>query len=139
MEEDEGGLLAAGGNCEGGVSWEDCGGGGLVSLPTVWDGRDTGGGETLPANGGGEEVSDFTEGNVAAVVEATDSGGARILLELGAASVDWAVPGSCSIQVVSNVFPFCKIACFISLKASCRVADGAERERPNDAEGAIKE
>lgn len=138
-ETEEGGTLTAIGYCEGVVSWEDWGGG-LQSLPAVWGGTDTGVGETLPgeADEGGEDAApDFREGNVRVVVEATDSTEVVILLELGTAS-EWGVTDSCSAAEASNVLPFWIRVCFTSLKACWRVADGAERDRPNDTKGAVK-
>ncbi len=145
MVEDEGGMLAAGGSCEGAVSWEDWEGalGSLVTRAGVWDWVDTGGGETLPVEGGGEDLAvdvRDTAGKVMLVVGATDSGGARVLLEFGPcpASVDGTVPGSCSVAGGSKVLPLSKRACLILLKACWRVPDGADRERPNAMGGARK-
>lgn len=102
---------------------------------------DIGRGETLPVEEGDEDVAvdvgDTTE-KVVLVVEATVSGGARILLEfeLSPASVDGTLPGSCSVPGRSRVLHLSIRACFISLKACWRVPDGADRERPNVIEGA---
>lgn len=138
MVEDEGGMIAAGGSCEGAVSWEDWEGGlgSLVTGAGVLDWVDIGGGETLPVEGGGEDVAADerdTAGKVVLVVEGTASGGARILLEFGPspASVDGTVPASCSVAGGSMVLHLSTRACFILLKACWRVADGADRERPS--------
>lgn len=102
---------------------------------------DAGGGETLPVEGGDEVVSvdesDAT-GKVVLVVEATASGGARILLELRPfpASVEGRETGSCSAVERSRVLDFSTRACLILLNACWRVPDGADRERPNVTGGA---
>lgn len=100
----------------------------------VW--VDTGGGETLPAEGGGDDVAaDETD---AAGKTALDSGGARRVLELGQspASADETVPGSCSPAGGSRVLDRSIRSCLILLKACWRVPDGADRERPNAIQGA---
>lgn len=141
MVEDEGGMLAAGGCCEGAASWEDGGLGSLVTGAGVWDTVDIGGGETLPVEAGGEDVAvneRDAAGKVALVVEVTASGGASILLEFGPspASLDVTVPGSCSAASGSSVLLLSTRACLILLKACWRVPDGADRDRPNVIEGA---
>ena len=100
-----------------------------------------GGGDTLPVEGGGEDVAADargTPGKEVLTVEGTASGGARILVEFGPspASVAGTVPGSCS--GASRVLLLSTRAGFILLKACWRIPDGADRERPNGTEGARK-
>lgn len=93
---------------------------------------DTGGGETLPVEGGGEEVAvDGREaaGKVVLVEEATASEGARVL-----GSVDGTVAASSSAAGGSRVLLLSIRVSLILLKACWRVPDGADRERPSGAE-----
>ena len=144
MVEDEGGMLGAGaGTCEESASLEDWGDGlgSLASGTGVWVCVDIGGGETLPVEGGSEDVTvdgRDTGGKVVLVVEAAASGVARILVELGPrpASVDGMVAGSCSEEGGSTVLPLSKRDCLMLLKACWRIPDGADRERPSAQGGA---
>lgn len=137
--EDEEGMVVDGGTCGWAISFEVWGGG-LESLTPVWDWAETGEGETLPAEMGGDDVAvDVTETGWEAVlvVETTASGGDGILLEFGQTSVDGPVDGtvddSGSVVAGSRVLLRSTRACLTSMKACWRLSDGAERERPNGA------
>lgn len=128
MVEDEGGTLTAGGSCEGAVSWADWAGGlgSLVTGTADWDWWDTGGGETLPVEGGEEDV---------AVVgrDTAGSEGPTVLVVFGPSpgSVDRTAPGSGSVAGGSMVLPLSTREGRILLNACWRVPDGADRESPN--------
>lgn len=139
MVEDEGGMTAAGGCCEGPASCEDWGAGlwSLVTGAVVWDWAEMGGGETLPVEAGGEDVAvdeRDTAGKEVPVVET--SGGARFEFGPIPASLDWTGPGSCSAAGGSRVLLLSIRASLNLLKACWSIPVGADRERPNVIEGA---
>lgn len=95
---------------------------------------DTGAGETLPVEGGDEDVAVVgrdAAGKDVLVVEASE--GPTVLLEFGPSpgSEDRTVPGSGSLAGGSMVLPLSTRAGLILLNACWRVPDGADRESPN--------
>lgn len=70
------------------------------------------------------------------VVEATESGGAKTLLEYGPASLDGTIPASCATAGGSMLLDLSTCSCLISLNACCRIPEGADKERPKVMEGA---
>lgn len=61
------------------------------------------------------------------------------MLEWGAGPVSGAGTGPASCSEGSRVLPLSRRACFIILKACCKVPEGADRDRPSGREGARKE